>query len=873
MRDTGGDRRPEARLGLNLVIALGLFAVGCAGLATTPGSDFHALHTILDTCVFLIGSVLALLLWDMGQRTAQSLTRLLAACFAAVSLLELVHALTVLELPGLPVELQLDAVNWRPGTWGPSAHVLLAGLVGALLLRQEVWKRYLLYTLVLLALGVALIPLFLWLPRYSSPAWLGVTRPTLLLVPILWVPIGIAFWKLRSQERLAAAIAMMGVIVFVGHIVMLYSKSPADAPAMAAHLGKLIGRVFLLLSLMQMATWDMGQRIRAERELKLLNDALEARVRERTIAFENKNTALVAEIATREIAEEKTKTQLQRMNLLQKITQAIGERQDLNSIYQVVIRNLEDQLPIDFACICSYDPVARSLTVCNVGVKSGPLAIDLALPARAQIEIDENGLSRSVRGELVYEPDIRAVPFPFPKRLARGGLGSLVVAPLAVKTNVFGILVTARRSPDGFTSSDCEFLQHLSSHVALAAHQAQLYGALQRAYNDLRQTQRAVMEQERLRALGQMASGIAHDINNAISPIGLYTETLLAKEMGLSTQGRERLLTIARAIDDVAETVARLQEFYRQRDPKVLLAPVDLNELVQQVIDLTRARWHDMPQRRGVVITVDSAYAPDLVSVPGIASELREALTNLVFNAVDAMPSGGRITLRTGILEEGARPQRVFVDVIDDGVGMDDETKRRCLEPFFSTKGERGTGLGLAMVYGVVQRHGADFDIQSAPGQGTTMRMIFATPTTLVEKAGLPVAAEQAPSPLRILIIDDDPIILASLSEGLRLDSHVVLVADGGETGIEHFKEAIATDNPFDIVITDLGMPYVDGTEVARAVKSASPLTPVLMLTGWGHRLIDEDGIPIHVDRVLSKPPKLVELRASLTQLCRARQR
>ena len=167
---------------------------------------------------------------------------------------------------------------------------------------------------------------------------------------------------------------------------------------------------------------------------------------------------------------------------------------------------------------------------------------------------------------------------------------------------MFGVLVAARREPRSFSSGECEFLRQLSAHVALAAQQAELHGALQQAYDDLRQTQQTVMQQERLRALGQMASGIAHDINNAISPVALYTETLLEREPGLSERGRAYLQTISRAIDDVAATVARMREFYRQREPQLTLVRVHLNELVQQVLDLTRARWSDMPQQRGVVV-------------------------------------------------------------------------------------------------------------------------------------------------------------------------------------------------------------------------------------------------------------------------------
>jgi nitrogen-specific signal transduction histidine kinase/CheY-like chemotaxis protein len=403
----------------------------------------------------------------------------------------------------------------------------------------------------------------------------------------------------------------------------------------------------------------------------------------------------------------------------------------------------------------------------------------------------------------------------------------------------------------------------------LAAHQAQLYTALQQAYDDLRQTQQAVMQQERLRALGQMASGVAHDINNAISPVALYTESLLENEPNLSPRARNYLETIQHAIEDVAATVARMREFYRQREPQLTLAPVHMNKLVQQVIDLSRARWSDMPQQRGIAIDLVTDVAPDLPAIMGVESEIREALINLIFNAIDAMPEGGTLTVRTRlspVANGSVAVRHLYVEVIDTGVGMDEDTRRRCLEPFFTTKGERGTGLGLAMVYGTVRRHGADIEIESAVGKGTTMRVVFPVPVKPVQEPALATVPYVVPSRLRLLVVDDDPLLIKSLRDILEMDGHVVEAANGGQAGIDAFRAALEHEEPFAVVITDLGMPYVDGRQVAAAVKQLSPKTPVIMLTGWGQRLVIEGTVPPHTDRVLNKPPRLRELREALVQ-------
>ncbi|MFL6604657.1 MAG: ATP-binding protein [Steroidobacteraceae bacterium] len=573
-----------------------------------------------------------------------------------------------------------------------------------------------------------------------------------------------------------------------------------------------------------------------------------------------------------EEARARLQSQLGRLDLLHRITRATSERQDLPSIFQVVLRSLEDELPIDFGCLCRYDVNAHAegLSVAAIGARSLAHAFEPPMSMQLQIPVDQNGLARCVAGQLVYEPDVNTIEFAFPQRFARAGLSSLVLAPLLVEKRVFGVLAVARRPANAFSSAECEFLRHLSEHVALASNQAQLHGDLRRAYDDLRQSQHTAAQQERLRALGQMASGIAHDINNAISPITLYTESLLEREPNLSDRTRGYLITIQRAIEDVAQTVARMREFYRAREPDMNLGRVALNRMIDQVIELTRARWSDMPLQKGIVIELQTELAAELPDIMGAEAEIRDALTNLLFNAVDAMPQGGVVTLRTGARlvesDEDAVPI-VYVEVADTGVGMNEETRRRCLEPFYTTKGERGTGLGLAMVYGMVRRHSAQLEIDSVADKGTTMRLSFVPALTASLAAEHHPLALSTGHPLRLLLVDDDPLLIKSLREVLEGDGHRIVVADGGQNGISTFQAAVQGHDPFSLVITDLGMPYVDGRKVAAAVKASAPTTPVILLTGWGRRLIAENDVPACVDRVLSKPPRLIELRTALAEL------
>ncbi len=562
-------------------------------------------------------------------------------------------------------------------------------------------------------------------------------------------------------------------------------------------------------------------------------------------------------------AMERISEQLSRMELLDRLTRAIGQRMDSASIFQVMVQYLEKELPVDFACVAMRDAGAGQLRISGLGTRIDGLAAYISGHAQTALDIAANGLEPCLRRQTVHEPDLSASDFPLHAALAAHGILSLLASPLIVESEVFGILIAGRLQARAFGSAELDFLRQLSEHSALAVHQSRLYSALEKAYDDLRQSQATVMQQERLRALGQMASGIAHDINNAISPITIYTDMLRENEPGISPGGRKNLETIIHAIEDVEATVGRMREFYRQRDAKAPLAPVQLNALVPQVVDMTRARWKEMPQQRGIVIEVDTALEPALPPTSGVEGEIREALTNLIFNAVDAMPEGGRLTLKTW--SPADRPN-VYLEVRDTGVGMDEETRRRCLEPFFTTKGERGTGLGLAMVYGVAQRHGAEVEIDSEAGRGTTFRLVFPKAAAAPDPAKPAVPAKPTRS-LRLLLVDDDPPLLESLNRAVTSLGHSAMLASGGEAAISSFRSLVRNGESVDAVITDLGMPYVDGRRVAASVKEVSPRTPVVLLTGWGQKLITEGEQVPNVDIILSKPPRLSTLREAFADL------
>jgi PAS domain S-box-containing protein len=379
---------------------------------------------------------------------------------------------------------------------------------------------------------------------------------------------------------------------------------------------------------------------------------------------------------------------------------------------------------------------------------------------------------------------------------------------------------------------------------------------LREALAELQSAEQQVIQQERLRALGTMASGIAHDFNNALMPILGFSELLLHRPATLDDRAKTRqylemMNTCAR---DAGAIVNRLRQFYRHREDDEVFAPIDLNQLVEDAVTLTRPRWQAEAQAAGRTILVHTEFQP-VPPLAGSAADLREALTNLIFNAVDAMPNGGTLTLRTSH-EDG----HAVLAVADTGTGMTEEVQRRCFEPFYSTKGERGTGLGLSMVYGIVQRHGGTVEVQSQPGHGSTF--VLRLPLSGVEATGsVAAAAAHAPAPLRLLVVDDEPQVLEVLTAYLAGDGHHVTVARDGREALEKFRQAT-----FDAALLDRAMPGMSGDQLAGILKSARPSLPVVMLTGFGAMMQSAGEIPPHVDCVVSKPVTLQQLREALAK-------
>jgi signal transduction histidine kinase len=376
---------------------------------------------------------------------------------------------------------------------------------------------------------------------------------------------------------------------------------------------------------------------------------------------------------------------------------------------------------------------------------------------------------------------------------------------------------------------------------------------LQKTLEELHATQQQVIQQERLRALGKMAGGVAHDFNNALIPILGYGELLIERSEILDDRAvaLKYLRLMRTAAKDATAVVGRLREFYRQRDETELFEAVDLLEALTEAISMTQPKWHDEALAQGLRIAVEQEFQ----SVPMIAchsGEIREVATNLLFNAIDALPQGGKIVVSAYSHDENA----VF-EVRDNGIGMTEEVRARCMEPFVTTKGERGTGLGLAMVYGIVQRHHGDIEIESKLGEGTLVRVrlpFYRGATDPEQPGGSGVTRK-----LKILLVDDEEVVRDVIALFLRHQEHEVEVTP---SAIEALR--LVREQRFDLVITDHAMPGMTGGNFVATLRSAGFDIPIVMLTGFGELMTTSDSIPTGVTKLVNKPVTMEELRTAI---------
>ena len=530
---------------------------------------------------------------------------------------------------------------------------------------------------------------------------------------------------------------------------------------------------------------------------------------------------------------------IRQLTALYEVGRKLSSTLDLDELLNHALRLLKEQWGYALCVILLLDQEKNELYVRQV------IGRDFEKVQSLRFRVGMDGIVGWVAktGEPLYVPDVskdQRYIGEFPE------VKSEAAFPLKIRDQVVGVMNVESKELMGFDEEDLKALSSFASQVSVFIENAQLFADLKQTLKELKQAQDQIVQTEKLRAMGEMASGVAHDFNNVLAVI-LGNIQLLSHQIDhlKYDEIRERLKTIEKASKDGAETVRRIQEFTGKRKDKEFVT-LSLNDLIHEVVTITEPRWKDQSQRKGLQIKLVKELN-DVLPIVGNPSELREVLTNILFNAVDAMPEGGKITIATQPHSEGWVEMRIS----DTGIGMTEEIKKKIFDPFFTTKGVTNSGLGMSVSYGIVKRHGGEVLVESEPGKGTTfiihLPMGYGEDVKEVEKGLEKLISLMRPA--RILVIDDEEPVREILSRMLRTKGHQVEVASDGEEGIERFK-----GGGFDLVFTDLGMPKISGWEVGKAMKELNPKVPVAMITGWGVELNRDKMSESGIDLIISKP-------------------
>ena len=532
--------------------------------------------------------------------------------------------------------------------------------------------------------------------------------------------------------------------------------------------------------------------------------------------------------------------------LVNEISNAVSANLDQHAALQSIVTQMPRAVPCQRVSLAGYDAERKMLTLRALWFMGVKTTIDVG----SEVGLEETEARIAIEtGHIHYVSDLAISTSMYSYRLLNSeALGSLVHVPIVSGEECLGVLSLARVEPNGFTGNDLALLNSLSPHIATAFRNASLYTQAQQAYAELAMAQEHTLQTERLRAIGEMASGVAHDFNNLLAIILGHMELMKSGDAGQAERSRRAVI---QAAQDGAQTVRRIQEFVRS-NPEQHSTYVNLAELGDDVIHLTRPRWHSDMIGKGIVIEIRRDLQP-VPNVLGNSTELREVMTNLVLNAVDAMPHGGRLALSSGE-EDGM----VWLELADTGHGIPPEVRARIFEPFYTTKANRGTGLGLAVSRSIALRHNGDLTVESEPGRGSRFRL--SVPAAAPAPAAETIAAEELVlKPLRILLVEDDTGVRETMAQLLRLDDHSVECAANGQTALERFAPG-----KFDVVISDLGMPDMTGWEVLAAVRAADPATTTILASGWGAQIDPNEARGRGVDYIVPKPIDIDALNAAL---------
>jgi signal transduction histidine kinase/CheY-like chemotaxis protein/putative methionine-R-sulfoxide reductase with GAF domain len=531
-----------------------------------------------------------------------------------------------------------------------------------------------------------------------------------------------------------------------------------------------------------------------------------------------------------------------------RLARSVSETIEPEQILKSVVDEVRGAVECDCAIVLRFDEEEKT---CRMVTCAGDLADDLAEQCDVEFKVDWKAETEALGSESSYLADIDSGESELSRWLETQGASSVYRIPVRIEDRVQGVVLAVSGSPHAFSPAQLSVLRALSPHVSAAARNAHLYEELQDSYGKLNVAHEELVRAEQFRALGEMTSGLAHKFNNLLGAILGRVQVAIRRAEGDLLAD---LHVIEGSAQEGAATIRQLQRFAGLHEDREF-EPVDLSAIVHQVLAGCPTEWQPGTEDE------DKTHVARLLLneeawVKGIPQELEEVVKHTVANAIEAMPGGGVLTIEASLYDG-----KVILEVSDSGPGMSDEARDRVFHPFFTTKGPRNLGLGLSIAFGIVQRHDGSLDVESKSGEGTTVRLVL--PASNPGEPELVATSESADTTRggKILIVEDEPAVADLIGEILSGAGYEVSMVNGAIDAVQ----ALAEDD-FDLLLTDLGMPQMNGWELARHCRDLHPGMPVILVTGWGleidSAMVTESG----VFSVLAKPFDVADILAAVSQ-------
>jgi signal transduction histidine kinase/putative methionine-R-sulfoxide reductase with GAF domain/CheY-like chemotaxis protein len=549
---------------------------------------------------------------------------------------------------------------------------------------------------------------------------------------------------------------------------------------------------------------------------------------------------------------EETIQKAERLSLIDNINKAISATLDLDSFFRVVAKAVSDNAGYRWTALAVPEGEGFEFKAGYASRAAGTISAEALLDIlqeklRAVIDnVSPEFVSFSQLAGMGVHEKLQFV--------IDAGIRNLALFPIGDNTRAEAVMIVGSANSAGFATSELALLKDLAIHLRIAWQNAQLFKQLKTAYDQLQEAQDRIIQTEKLRALGEMSSGVVHDFNNILAVI-LGRIQIVSRKLNTYEDWEgcqfmaKNLELIEKAAMDGSQILKRISEFTKKK-PSEKFVDLEINQIIADSIELTRPRWKEESIAKGKSIEVQFRKNNTL-NTTGNPAELREVFTNLIINAVDAIPANGEISISAHLESE----QIIKIIFEDNGQGMSPETRKKIFEPFFTTKGAKGTGLGLSVTYGIISRHKGTIEVESELGRGTKFTITLPLCQSTQEETGVKQIEQIKIEGKRILAVDDQEEFREILVEILGSGGHEADAAPDARTAL-----IMLSQKKYDLVITDLGMTGISGWELADTIHQEHPGIKIIMATGWGANLDSEKLTDHHIDSLICKPFKIDEI-------------